>query len=91
MATFTFTIPDAALTRVVNAFALQHDYQSQVPNPAYDPLDEQSEQFIANPETKAEFMKRKIREFVKNSVSAAETKAALDAARSSIAAPPDIT
>lgn len=71
MATISITIPDAALARVIDAFANQYNYS------AY--LDE--EETIPNPETAAQFAKRMIAEYAKNVLVAHEANAAADTAR----------
>ncbi len=77
MASITFTIPAGEATRVLDAFAAYHNYQDNVSNPAYDPdVDPPELQTIANPQTKAQFTKSKIIDFVKESVKAEEARAA---------------
>lgn len=67
MATISFTIPDAILARVNDGIAKFHNYQDQIPDPG-DPAST-----IPNPETKAQFNKRMIKETVKNWVVQSET------------------
>lgn len=70
----TIVIPDAIAIRVRDGFCVAHGYQSTLPNP------ESAEAYIArtggstgysltipNPEGKLDFIKRKLREFIKDS------------------------
>jgi hypothetical protein len=68
MATLSITIPDAVVPRVRAAFAAQYDYRPVVDGQP-------------NPETLAQFTARKIREYVKGVVKAAESLAAAETAR----------
>lgn len=71
MAQVTLDLGTAAQTnRVIDAICGLYDYQPQVADPA------NPGQTIANPETKAQFAKRQIIEFVRNSVVAWETRQA---------------
>lgn len=69
MATINIQIPDAALDRVVNAFAAVHGYQ-QILNDG-----------TANPETKAQFARREMREYIRGVCAEYEGNVAGDAAR----------
>lgn len=83
MANITLTIPDAQLARVVSAFSIAYGYQDTIPGatPADPP--------VPNPETRAQFMRRHIMEFVRNTVQAVEANVAAEAARTAeIAKPP---
>ncbi len=93
MASITLTIPAGDATRILDGFATHHKYQTDVANPLYDPADAESTEpeTIPNPESKVEFAKRKIIEFVKASVKAEETRVALEAARGAMASDPTIT
>jgi hypothetical protein len=62
MATITLTIPDVLLPRVVAGMCGRFNYQDKVDDPA------NPGSHIPNPETKAVFCKRMIRQFVKQSV-----------------------
>lgn len=73
MATISFDVPNAQATRVLNAFAQTHGYQAQIPDEAGT--------LVTNPENKTEFLKRKIRQFVMESVQAAEAQTAAENAR----------
>lgn len=92
MASITLTIPDGEATRILNGFAAHHKHRTDVANPLYDPDDAESTEpkTIPNPETKLEFTKRKIIEFVKASVRAEETRSAFEAARGAMPSDPDI-
>ncbi len=71
MATLSISIPDAQAVRVVNKFALRMGYQSEVDG-------------VNNPETKNQFLKRKIIEFVQQAVRAQELEEAEIAARAAL-------
>lgn len=73
MATWTITIPDAHAQRVIDAFAVQYNYQETLE-------DEEGEPY-ANPESEAEFAKRHVREYIKDVLKAAEATAASEDAR----------
>lgn len=68
MTTITITIPDNITPRVINGFAKRYNYSPTLENG--DP----------NPETKAQFAKRKIIEYIKQSVKEAEMQDATNAA-----------
>lgn len=91
MASITLTIPNSEAARVLDGFAAYHRYRVTIDNPDYDPNVEGSLVTIPNPETKIQFAKKKIIEFIKESVSAAEERATLEAARDAAPAEPDIT
>lgn len=60
--------------RIANAFAVAYGYQDNVPDPANPGA------MIPNPDTKAVFTKKKIADFIRNTVIAVEAeKAASDA------------
>jgi hypothetical protein len=71
--TFSFDTGATPISRIVDAFALQHHYEAFL-----------EDGVTPNPETKAQFAKRVIGRFIKDTVRAAETKAAEDAARDGI-------
>ena len=79
MATISFQIPDAALPRVVSAFAAAYGYQDLVGDPP-----------VQNPETRAQFMRRCIMEFVRNTVQAVEVNVAAETARATEIAKPTV-
>jgi hypothetical protein len=62
MASITLTIPDALVTRVLNGFCGLHGYQATIPNPV------NPEEMIPNPDTKAEFMRKKLLAIIKRAV-----------------------
>ena len=72
MAQITINVADEHIARVRQAFCAYHGYQDKLP----DGTD--------NPETRIQFMKRKIKEYVKNSVTAHEADAAALAARQQV-------
>ena len=67
MARISIDIPDNILTRVVNGFCSNYGYQDTIDG-------------IPNPETKQQFLKRKIIEFVKEAARNTEMNAAANAA-----------
>ena len=75
MAELKVNIPPPQLTRVLNGFSYQHGYQDQIDDPANPGT------LIPNPQTKSEFTKDKLKEFVKESVKAYEGSNAGKAAR----------
>lgn len=92
MASITLTVPDAEAIRTLDGFAAHHKYREAIANPDYNPeVDDESLATIANPETKIQFMKNKLIDFVKESVKAEETRVAIAAVRTSVVTPPDIT
>jgi hypothetical protein len=62
MATISFAIPDDVLPRVLDAFAEMYGYQDQVSDPA------NPGEMIPNPQTKAQFARRKIIDYVREMV-----------------------
>jgi len=92
MAVITITIPAVDEPRVFDGFAAQHKRPDVVPNTTFDPeVDAPSLATIPNPQTKEQFLKEKIVEFVKGSVRAEETRLALETARGVMPSEPDIT
>jgi hypothetical protein len=72
MAQITLQYPDAQAQRIVEAFSNTYGWQAQITNPDGTTTN--------NPETKAQFTKRQIGNFIKQTVMAWEaTKAASDA------------
>lgn len=57
MAEIKLTVPDGSITRIINAFAGEFGYQAQV--------DDGAGNLIPNPQTKAQFTKAKVTEYVK--------------------------
>lgn len=68
MAQITITIPDAVATRVIDGFCKRYNYPPTL------------EDGTPNPETKAQFAKRKVLEFIKRAVQEAEVEDARNAA-----------
>lgn len=73
MATITITIPDNITPRVINGFARRYNYSPTL------------EDGSPNPETKAQFAKRKVIEFIKQAVREAEVQDASNTAASAAA------
>lgn len=71
MATITITIPAGITNRVIDGFAKRFNYSPKL------------EDGSANPETKAQFAKRKLIEYIKQSVREAEMQEAINAAATS--------
>lgn len=86
MASFNFTIADDDVSRVVDGFAYQYKYQDNIDDP------ENPGFTIPNPESKTAHAKRRVREFITQTVKAAESKQAAEAARATAlnAANPDV-
>lgn len=59
--TITITIPEARKTEVINAFAKQYKYQTQI----QDPEDETGTTMIDNPVSKAQFALNIVKTFIK--------------------------
>lgn len=68
MAQITINIPDSILTRVLNGFAKRYNYAPIL------------EDGSPNPETKAQFARRKVIEFIKTAVREAEIQDATNTA-----------
>jgi hypothetical protein len=71
MATITLNIPDTFIQRAIDAYLNDFNYQTQIPNPDFDPEQpegEGNEKLIDNPETPAQFTKRMVGEEVKGRV-----------------------
>lgn len=75
MASLTLTFPDAIAQRVLNSFCTIRGYSDTVPNPE-DP----GGPWIPNPETKAQFAKRQLKEFVLQELTRYEVGVAVAAA-----------
>lgn len=73
----SITIPEADVARVEDGFVYQHGYTDEVQE-----IDENGDpQMVSNPQTKEDFMKEKIKGFVKESVTAYEATIAANAAK----------
>ncbi len=75
MAQISVTIPDAALPRVLDAFASSYQYKATVPDPANPSLT------IPNPQTKAQFARSRLISYMQDIVRAHEANAAAETAR----------
>ena len=89
MATFSLDIAEEDVGRVLNAISANYNRPEQIPNPDYPvnsesaPVDENGNPIpprIDNPENKAVFTHRMVRNFLSEHVSAYEIKIARDAA-----------
>lgn len=79
MAIFSVEIPDQDVDRVLNAIAYNYSLPSQISNPNFNPDISESDEnprFISNPESKAVFANRKVRDFLKDNVIAYEKELA---------------
>lgn len=86
MATITFTIPNAILPRVVAGICGKYGYQDMVDDPS-----DEGVAVIPNPETKAEFCKRMIRQNIKRDVLQWEAEQAYNASQQTGASEVSIT
>lgn len=68
MAAITITIPDAQVTRVRDAFATAYNYQAAING-------------APNPESRLQFLQRKLREHILDVVRSQESQAAGEVAR----------
>ena len=69
----TIDIPDNVASRVVDGFAYDHQYQDKITVQSLQ--GEQSvEETKNNPETKEEFLKRRLIEYIKSCVRTGETR-----------------
>ena len=83
MAQFSVEIADADILRVLDAVAANYNRPEQVPNPDFDEALEESEtnvRMIDNPETKAAFANRIVRNFLAENVKGYEVRLAKQAA-----------
>jgi hypothetical protein len=83
MAQFSVEIADADIIRVLDAVAANYNRPEQVPNPDFDEVLEESEtnvRMIDNPETKAAFANRIVRNFLAENVKGYEVRLAKQAA-----------
>lgn len=65
-------IPDGQINRVTNAFAAVYGYRDKIP----DPNTTDVVMYIDNPQTKRQFTKQQIIEFIKRTVSSIELEEA---------------
>lgn len=83
MAQFSVEINNSDINRVLNAISANYARPDRVKNPDFNPAEEESETNnpeIDNPETKAQFANRKVREFLSENVKAYELRLAKEAA-----------
>lgn len=78
MATITITIPDNQVARVLDAFAARYGWPATVVNA--------QNQQVANPETKAQFARQRVADYVRGVTVAYEADRDADAARAAAAA-----
>ena len=84
MARLILTIPDDILDRVYNGVAKSHRYQGEIRNSDYDSMyPDRGTKFIANPESRDDFVKRMVGDFLMRSVQKAESDTAREAAEKS--------
>ena len=85
MAQITFSIPDDKIQGVRNAFADAYRYQAIIANPDFDPelpVDPVTNpETIDNPETKHQFFKRQVRQYVREVTKSFQAKSAGETAR----------
>ena len=93
MAQFCITIADADVNRVITALCHNYGYQSQVPNPNFDPASpvdpNTNPESIPNPEGSFQFANRMTRDYLMNNTMAYELKK--EKAAVPQPTPPDIT
>jgi hypothetical protein len=90
MAQFSVEINDADVSRVLDAIAVNYNRPETVSNPSFDsslPESESNSRTIDNPESKAAFANRIVREFLAEHVYSYEQRLAIQAVES----PADIT
>lgn len=80
MATYCVEMPDADFLRVINAIAANYGRPDSVPNPNYAGDPNVEPEIIENPETKAQFTNRIVRQFLAENVTAYEKRIALQQA-----------
>ena len=81
MTRLVITIPDDLKERIYNGVAKDHRYQAEITNPDFDSMyPERDARTITNPESRDDFVKRTVREFLMRSVQKAEAEAAREAA-----------
>lgn len=84
MATITFTISPDHLNKLVDAICINYNYQPLLP-------DDEGNLTIPNPESKAEFTRRMIINFLKENVKAYNVNKDVNVARDLAIAQSDIT
>ena len=74
---FSVRIADADVARVITAISSNYKYKSTIPNPDFDENEEVSEsnpETITNPQTPAEFVNEKARQWIWDHVRSYEKK-----------------
>lgn len=84
MATYCVEMPDEDFIRVINAIAANYGRQDNVSNPNYAGDPNIEPQIIENPETKAQFTNRIVRQFLAENVTAYEKRLALKQAEQTL-------
>jgi hypothetical protein len=87
MAVFSIEIADADVPRVIGAVCANYGRPETVPNPSFDPEQEESEAnptTVANPEDTFQFTNRIVRQFLAEHVSAYEVNQAKSAAAAAV-------
>lgn len=78
------TISDDIKDRVYNGVAKAHRYSEEIRNSDFDSMyPDRGTKFIANPESRDDFVKRMVRNFLMRSVQKAESDTAREAAEKS--------
>lgn len=80
---FSFETGSIPISRIINGLAFQFGYNDTIPNPDYGVV-EGAPTTLPNPQTKAQFVKQKIKRFIVDGVHAAEKTLAERAIRDSI-------
>ena len=94
MAQFSVEINDADVSRVLDAIAVNYNRPETLSNPSFNPAlpdGDSNLRNIDNPETKAAFANRKVRDFLSENVDAYEAKVAKQAALDALPASITIT
>lgn len=81
--TFTYDTGNVTLAEITNAICAEYEYEAEIPAPPPAPKGT----MIPNPETKAQFARRQVRQFIVGIVKAQRVKAAETTARSGVANP----
>lgn len=94
MAQFSVEIADADVSRVLDAVAANYNRPAKVENPDFDdsqPESETNARFIDNPESKAVFSNKIVRNFLAENVKAYEVKLAKQTAIAAAEAAANVT
>ena len=87
MARLIITIPDEIQERVYAGVATAYSYLEAIPNPDYDsmyPPTVEKPQYLPNPESRDDFVKRQVRLFLCRTMEKAEVNAARDTAAAGV-------